>query len=112
MRVFRVFGVALGILCFILPQPIKSDTNARGAPIRALQTTAAPAIPQAPQFLLPEQGKPLFDRMREFPGLLSNSSGEQAYGFCKVQDAALLAHGYRMPKKMAHLAVDPAAELA
>lgn len=31
--------------------------------------------------LLPEQGKALFDRMREFPGLLKSSAGEDPYGY-------------------------------
>ena len=55
----------------------------------------------------------LVDQARELAKAAGYSfeTGEQAYGFCKVQDAALLAHGYRMPKKVTRLAVDPAAEL-
>ncbi|UCC29398.1 MAG: serine/threonine protein kinase [Phycisphaerales bacterium] len=34
-----------------------------------------------------------------------------AYGFCQVADAALLAHGYRLPQNIAHLAVSSADEL-
>jgi hypothetical protein len=41
----------------------------------------------------------------------SGEAGYSAYGFCQVSDATLLAHGYRLPKNMAHLAVSPADEI-
>ncbi len=70
----------------------------------------------SPASWLAEDSKPptvLVDQARELVKAAGYSfeTGEQAYGFCQVADAALLAHGYRLPKKMAHLAVDPAAEL-
>jgi len=55
----------------------------------------------------------LVERAREVVKMAgySSESQDQAHGYCSVQQAALLAHGHHMPKRMRHLAVNTASEL-
>ncbi|UCE58412.1 MAG: serine/threonine protein kinase [Phycisphaerales bacterium] len=74
--------------------------------VRGLSPTSWLAQASKPPAVLAAQARELIKAAG-----YSFGTGEHAYGFCKVQDAAALAHGYRMPDRMARLAVDPAAEL-
>ncbi|MHC4696180.1 MAG: serine/threonine-protein kinase [Planctomycetota bacterium] len=74
--------------------------------VRGISPASWIPVGTRPPAVLAEQARELIEAAGH-----SVEADYSAYGFCQVSDAALLTHGYRLPKNITHLAVSPADEL-
>jgi serine/threonine-protein kinase len=74
--------------------------------VRGISPASWVHVGSKPPSVLAEQAKGLIEAVGH-----SATMADSAYGFCPVNEAALLAQGYSLPEKMARLAISPDDEL-